>query len=249
MVPPGKFTGPAMTSFRLFAVAGVALSGFGAEAAADAAADNDLKGRFTGSGNVAMVSDYRARGISVTDRDPTLQGGFDVSERSGFSAGVWASGIDGAAGSTTEIDLYAAKTFALGENELSIGATFFHYPGADDLDYGEASVGLSRTLGPVDTDLSVLYAWEQENTGNEDNLYVVLNGSAPVGRVADLPLTLSGSFGYEEGPLAVRGSKLDWTASLATEVKGTTMGVSYVDSTLSDDIGEATAVLSLSRTF
>ena len=58
------------------------------------------------SGGATLVSDYRFRGISQTDKDFAVQGTFTVSHKSGFYATVWGSSIDDyiAAGSDQEID-------------------------------------------------------------------------------------------------------------------------------------------------
>ena len=46
------------------------------------------------SGNVALVSDYRFRGISQTGEDAAIQGGFDASFDTGLYIGTWASSVD-----------------------------------------------------------------------------------------------------------------------------------------------------------
>ena len=57
------------------------------------------------SANVALTSDYYFRGISQTNNDGAIQGGFDWSHDSGVYAGVWASNV--AFGSTNiEADTY-----------------------------------------------------------------------------------------------------------------------------------------------
>ena len=61
---------------------------------------------FTVSGNVAVVSDYRFRGVSLSGGDPAVQGGVTLSHSSGFYVGTWSSSIDGG-------PLY-------GENELDL---------------------------------------------------------------------------------------------------------------------------------
>ena len=43
---------------------------------------------FAISGNIALTSDYRFRGISQSNEDPAVQGGFDVSFEPGFYLGV-----------------------------------------------------------------------------------------------------------------------------------------------------------------
>src|SRR3546814_20761370 len=63
----------------------------------------------TVTGSATIVSDYRFRGISLSDRDATIQGGFGVSHASGFYVGTWGSGLSGfgsISGSNTEIDVH-----------------------------------------------------------------------------------------------------------------------------------------------
>ena len=47
----------------------------------------------TVTGNVAIVSDYRFRGISQTFADPAIQGGIDYAHSSGFYLGNWNTGL------------------------------------------------------------------------------------------------------------------------------------------------------------
>ena len=56
------------------------------------------------SGNVAYATDYRFRGISQTDRDMALQGGFDYDFGNGFYLGTWASNVQ--FGGSIEVDWY-----------------------------------------------------------------------------------------------------------------------------------------------
>ncbi len=43
------------------------------------------------SGNVALTTDYRFRGISQSDEEAAVQGGFDVAFEPGFYVGTWGS--------------------------------------------------------------------------------------------------------------------------------------------------------------
>lgn len=67
------------------------------------------------SGNIAMVSDYVARGISQTNGDPALQGNIDYGYN-GFGVGVWGSNVDfgSAADADVELDYYTYYTYELG---------------------------------------------------------------------------------------------------------------------------------------
>jgi hypothetical protein len=46
------------------------------------------------SANVTLASDYVFRGVSQTDNQMAIQGGFDWGHDSGFYVGTWASNVD-----------------------------------------------------------------------------------------------------------------------------------------------------------
>lgn len=206
-------------------------------------------GSFEFSSSIAVVSDYRGRGVSYSEDSLAVQGALDVAEPSGWSAGLWTSTIGEIAEADFEIDIYAARTFELGPAEVTLGATALVFPEGDNWDYGEAQANVALAMGPVDTNLSVNYAWEQTNLADEDNLYVGLKGTTPVGRLAGAPISLSGNVGYEEGAFAIEGTKVDWSLSVTAEVESIEFGVSYVDNDLDGDLGEPAWVFSISRSF
>src|SRR5687767_6006170 len=64
------------------------------------------------SAEVGIVSDYRFRGISLSGRDPAVQGGVMIEHQSGAYAGIWASSLDkDDAGASTELNVYAGYAF------------------------------------------------------------------------------------------------------------------------------------------
>jgi len=102
------------------------------------------------SANVTLTTDYLYRGLSQTDSDPAIQGGFDYTHSSGFFAGLWASNVDFATARPRdeprdlEIDYYVGYNRELGSN-WSAQATLirYTYPGADSgfhYDYNELLV-------------------------------------------------------------------------------------------------------------
>ncbi len=79
------------------------------------------------SGNVALATDYIYRGISQTDEEATIQGGFDIEGESGLYVGVWASNI--AFDGSIEIDVYAGFAGEFTEDlGFDIGALYYEYP-------------------------------------------------------------------------------------------------------------------------
>jgi uncharacterized protein (TIGR02001 family) len=53
------------------------------------AAEKEAKSDFTTSGSVGLFSQYIFRGLTQTDREPALQGNFDINHTSGLYLGMW----------------------------------------------------------------------------------------------------------------------------------------------------------------
>lgn len=90
------------------------------------------------SGSAALTSDYRYRGITQTNNDPAVQGGFALNHESGAYAGVWGSNV-GFAGSL-ELDPYLGYTTELpfaGKPTLDVGVWYYAYPSASDSNWAE----------------------------------------------------------------------------------------------------------------
>ena len=103
------------------------------------------------SGNVALTSDYRFRGISQSDEDAAIQGGFDMEFSPGFYIGTWGSSVDfdsndGYDGSL-ELDYYGGWSSSIGETDfgIDVGYIYYDYPGdnGDEGDYQEFYIGTS----------------------------------------------------------------------------------------------------------
>ena len=98
---------------------------------------------FTTSGNLSLTSDYVFRGVSQSEGQLAVQGGFDAAHKSGISAGVWASSVSSAKGSL-EVDLYANYGIKLGAVDLSVGYINYMYnTSVNGGNGGEANIGLT----------------------------------------------------------------------------------------------------------
>ena len=200
------------------------------------AQDTDVPGPVEVSANIGVVTDYRFRGVSLTEGDPAVQGGLDIAHESGFYIGTWASNIVG--GDTfgeVEVDLYAGfATQITPLVSLDVGATYYAYPTGDGpADYYEPYAKLGAQLGPVEAGVGVYYAPDQESLGDEDNLYVSLDLGAGI---PNTPLTVSAHAGYTDGVLApdlLAGGTSDngWDYSVGLGYStpfGLDFGVSYI---------------------
>lgn len=95
---------------------------------------DDTTSPHTVTANVALVSDYRFRGISQTYNLPAVQGGFDYAHSSGFYLGTWASSVSNNLflnGSGMEWDFYGGYKWQLNDAvTLDFGVLQYWYPGA-----------------------------------------------------------------------------------------------------------------------
>jgi uncharacterized protein (TIGR02001 family) len=203
------------------AISAIAISApaFAQEAAEEAA------GPVTLTGGVAVVSDYRFRGVSLSDKEFAVQPYLTVKHESGLYVGTWASNLADNAGDDVEVDLYAG--FAGGEEvTYDIGATYYVYPGVSSFNYVEFTGKLGSTVGPATVGVQLSYVPSQDNTGNNDNIYFGTNAAIAI---PNSPISIVGSMGIEDGAFTAGSEKVDWSLGLTAAVSGFTLGVSYVD--------------------
>ncbi|MBD3730588.1 MAG: hypothetical protein IE933_12880 [Sphingomonadales bacterium] len=212
------------------------------------------------SGNVALTTDYRFRGVSLSGGDPAIQGGLDVALPAGFYVGTWSSSIDGGVYGSQELDLYAGWGTDLAEGvSFDAGLLYYVYPNGVsgvDLDYWEPYASITGTIGPVEAKVGLAYAWKQDSLGNDDNIYVYTDLSTSV---PGTPLSLSAHLGYTDGVLAppfLAGTSdmtgFDYSIGASMTVFGPlSLSVSYigVDGPSIDGFTDDTVVATLSAEF
>lgn len=210
-------------------------------------------GPVTAEGNVALVSDYRFRGVSLSDKSIALQGGLDVSLESGLYVGFWGSSIEPVGSSELELDLYGgyAGETASGIG-FDVGVLVYTYPDQSDSAYAELYGSLSKTYGAFANTIGVAWAPEQDNIGNDDNLYLYYAGETALSAVEGLSLSYglayeTGAFGDLDGD---GDDKWDWKIGLTyASSLGLDFGIAYIDTTEDTNISEEQIVLSVGRSF
>lgn len=226
---------------------------------APALAQTDPPKPITVSGSVGLVSEYRFRGVSQSDRNLAVQGGITIAHESGFYVGTWGSNLAGwgtFGGSNMELDLIGGFKKTFGSATVDAGLTWYMYPGGfNNTDFAEPYVKLSGTAGPVTMLAGVAYAPKQQALGNyyfngasaaagvyddegdkNDNLYLWGDFSAGV---PNTKLTAKAHIGYSRGnkglgpfatSVAPTGEYWDWMAGLDYAIYGPiTVGVAYID--------------------
>ena len=225
----------------------VASPAFAADEPAAGAEAAEESGPFDIEVTLDAVSDYRFRGISLSDKDPAFQPSLTISHESGFYVSGWASNLADNGGDDIELNLVAGFAYDVGAVTFDVNATYYIYPGVSSIDYVEFIGRASTPVGNGEVGLTFAYVPSQDNTGNQDNTYVAIDGSMPLG---DTPLSLNGSFGFENG--AFGDNKKDWSLGVSAELGIVTLGVAYVDTAHARDFGsiaDAGVVVSASMTF
>lgn len=209
----------------------------------------------TFSGNVALTSDYAFRGISQTDEDPAIQGGFDVASGM-FYAGVWASTIDFAAqNAELELDLYAGITPTLGPVALDLGVIGYFYPSASDaaseLDFVELKAGAK--LEPIQglTLGGTLFYSPEFTLDGGDSLYAEASASYSItdafsvsGAVGNQSVDAANYFADGAG---FTDSYTTWNIGATYSFAGFGIDLRYVDTDLDTTITEERVILSIKR--
>lgn len=228
-----------VTTAVLLPILALATPAFAAEEEAEGPPD-PLSIDFT----LAAYSDYRFRGLTLSDKDFSVQPTLTATLASGFYASIFASNIAENPGDDIEIDLIAGFSKDIGKVNAGINATYYVYPGFSSINYVEFIGTLGTEVGPGEVGLTLGYSPKQDNIGDQDNVYVALNGSVPI---KGTPFSLTGSVGYEDG--AFGDKKKDWLLGVTADVAGFTLGASYIDTKRGGPLGDATAVFSISKDF
>lgn len=188
---------------------------------------------FEFSGNVALASEYRFRGVDLSGGDIAVQGGVDLAHSSGFYVGTWGSSLDEdtVGFGHTELDVYGGFGGDLAEGvSFDLGVIAYLYPnaGPGDFDYIELYGSVGFELGPVETTVGVAYAPDQDSLGSTDNLYLYTDVGVAI---PNTPLSVTGHLGYTDGFLTFTNDAkaFDWSIGVETAVAGpVSLGVAYV---------------------
>ncbi|NIJ20318.1 uncharacterized protein (TIGR02001 family) [Sphingomonas naasensis] len=189
------------------------------------------------SGEAALVSDYRFRGLSVTDLHPALQAGVTVTHKSGAYANVWASNLaDTPLYGEVELDFSAGWSGGLlPGGTLDVGASYYSYPAgsaaAGKANYAELTARYAQGLGPVTATLELGYSPAQRALGDRDSVYV--SGDVEVD-VPHTPLTLTAHLGRTSGAQAPDAAYADWSLGARVALGAAEFGLAYVDTDLAD---------------
>ena len=207
------------------------------------------------SGNVALTSDYRFRGISQSDEEVAIQGGFDVAFEPGFYVGTWGSSVDFDSSDygTIELDYYAGWAGNIGDSDVGIdvGYIYYDYPGDSSSitegDYQEFYVGLSYM------DASVQVNYSDDYYAETDEFWYV-SGDYGFELVEGISIGLHVGYNALEEDFWGTDEYIDYSVSATYNCSGVDLSLAWVGTDLDEDdvgsladLGDDTAVFTISK--
>ena len=186
------------------------------------------------SAEAAIVSDYRYRGLSLSNRNPAVQFSATIEHDSGLYGNLWGSTIkEPGSEVATEVDFTAGYAGELaGGLSLDMAVTYFAYPADPASNYYEATITAGATKGDGSAFIGLSYVPRQSATrGNateaQGNLYVFARGEHAI---PGSPISLTAQIGYERGYFdeSAVGGKWDWGVGAELAISPVTLGASLV---------------------
>ncbi|EHK67923.1 TorF family putative porin [Achromobacter arsenitoxydans] len=235
--------------------------------AADAPAEaTPASSEYTLTANVTLASQYRYRGLMQTNNKPAIQGGFDLAHSSGLYVGNWNSSIswlndsNGDVSAPVEMDLYGGYKGNIAEGvPVDLGVLQYYYPG--DYPSGYTSPDTTELYagigyGPVMFKYSIAMTNLFGFADSKYSQYFDLSGNFDTGIWG---LTLNAHVGRQSVRNVDNGSYTDWKLGLTKDFgQGLSVSLAYLDTnadravytnTRGRDMGRATGLLSLTKTF
>lgn len=166
--------------------------------------------------NVGLYSQYIFRGLTQTNEEPALQGGFDYAHSSGFYLGVWGSNISWLkenattsstsvagsykSGGSLELDFYGGYKGSIGDFGYDVGLLQYYYPGQTNTATDIKANTLEAYVAGSWKWFSLKYSHALSNNvfGTKDargTSYLDLSASFPIGETG---LTLGAHYGMQK---------------------------------------------------
>lgn len=199
------------------------------------------------SGEVGLVTDYRYRGLSMSDGRPAVQAELNYEHRSGLYAGLWGSTLGGQG---LELDPALGYSAELGGGlSLNLSATYYVYPHDESSNALETALAVGAERGAWSFAAGADLAPAPRGTRDEmddrrSNFHLFGNAGYAF---PNLPLVARGQIGRETGPWAMRdhGPKWDWTVGVEWSAGASRLSIEHIGS----NAGSETVVGSFRLTF
>ncbi|MDD4880177.1 MAG: TorF family putative porin [Gallionellaceae bacterium] len=222
------------------------------------------------AGNIGIATDYIFRGVSQTQNQPEISGGFDYTHSSGLYVGTWLSNQDWVQSggykdnSSLEVDLYGGYRGTIASDVgYDVGLITYYYPGNSIS--GVASPDTTEIyLGASWKFLSLKYShvvssnfigWVNPSTGakSRDSNYIELNANYDLGD----GWGVLGHVGHQVVNNFSDADYTDWKLGVSKDIGYGVVSLAYTDTDAttgiytigSEKIAESHVILSFTKSF
>jgi len=192
-------------------------------------------------GYVGLYTDYRDRGLALSDFDPTVAGSLGVFHKSGFYGGIDAAIIDDGRGGDTKTEFYLGYSIDKGDYIYDFSVELDGIHGDTSNYYSEFKASVARDFGIAFIRGGMAYAPEGRwNTPDVDSFYTYADLELPVPTIPEL--TFISHFGYDAR--SSRSNLWDWSVGVSAFIETFEVSLTFEDSSLDQNIGNGRFILS-----
>lgn len=238
-----------LSAVAVLAMGFASQAAFADDAAAPAAAAPTPE--FTITGDAAVVSQYRFRGLASSDNRPAVQAAVTISDKSGFYVSMWGSSgsgnrFDNGDGNSyvspnngTEIDIYGGYTHTFAKSGVTLdgGLYGYIYPNQTVSNLFEVYGDVSKTYGPITAKIGINWAPKQHYfnllPSNVTHYSMYEYGTLSYTPTTVPALTFHGELGHTGGGLNYVKEYIDYTVGVGYKWKSLTFDVSAVGTNIS----------------
>ncbi|MCJ9427817.1 TorF family putative porin [Kordiimonas marina] len=193
-------------------------------------------GGFSIDGYVGGVSDYRDRGIALSEKDPAVVASIGAYHENGLYFGVTGASINDQVGGDVRAKFFGGYRIDKGDYvyDLSVELDSFH--GGGDRYYPDIRATVSRDFGIAFIRGGLNYAPDGRwSLPDNNSLYAFTNLEVPIPNVPELTFVSRAGYDMRGGG---RSNLWDWGVGLSAFISDLELSVMYEDSSLDGRLGK-----------
>ncbi len=191
-------------------------------------------------GYVGLSSDYRDRGISMSNKDASFMGSLALFHKSGFYGGLDVATIDDGRGGDKKTEFFAGYTIDKGDYIYDFSVEFDGIQGDTSNYYTEYKASIARDFGLAFIRSGVAFAPEGRwNTPGVDSFYTYGDLEVPVPTIPELTFLTHVGYDARSG----RSNLWDWSVGFSAFVETFEVSLTYEDSSWDKPIGKGRLIL------
>jgi len=192
-------------------------------------------------GYVGGATDYRDRGLSLSDRDPVIYGSLGLFHDNGFSAGLDMALINDQFGNDGRTEFFVGYALDRGDYVYNFTVELDGIHGDSSNYYPEFKASMSRDFGLAFIRGGVAYAPDGRwSSPDLDSFYTYADLEIPVPTIPEL--TLITHLGYDARSDGA-SDLWDWSVGVSAFVKSFEISLTLEDSSLDNPISNAQFIL------